>query len=96
MHHYARTVWASFGFTYYGVILLVARVFQTGEGGEAIDATDEFTPGECSFNYQAIFFSATSEIVGVIFDRCVCMCVCMYVCMYVCVYVCMYACVSRS
>jgi hypothetical protein len=61
-----RTVWACFGFTYYGVILLVARVFQTGEGGEAIDATDEYTAGECSFNYQAIFISATSEIVGVV------------------------------
>lgn len=41
-------------------------MFQTGEGEEFIDATDEFTPGECSFNYQAIFISATSEIVGVV------------------------------
>lgn len=48
------------------MILLVARVFQTGEGGEVLDETDEYTPGECSFNYQAIFISATSEIVGVV------------------------------
>lgn len=60
------TVWACFGFTYYGVILMVARVFQTGEGEEAMDATDEYTAGECSFNYEAIFVSSTSELVGVV------------------------------
>lgn len=30
------------------------------------DGSDEYSAGECSFNYQAIFISATSEIVGVV------------------------------
>jgi len=43
------SVWALFGFTYYGVILFVGRVYSTAaEGGEGGD-------GDCSFDYQSIF-----------------------------------------
>jgi MFS transporter, putative metabolite:H+ symporter len=50
-------IWMCFGFTYYGVILFIGRVFEE-------DAVD----GElvCHFNYRPIFISATSEIFGVI------------------------------
>jgi hypothetical protein len=51
------TVWLSFGFVYYGIILFVSRVFSEGD-----DDDDEIT---CDFSYQDIFISATSEVVGV-------------------------------
>lgn len=49
-------VWAGFGFTYYGVILFVARVFEHDHNDDEADV--------CSFDYQAIFISAASEVVG--------------------------------
>lgn len=51
------TVWLSFGFVYYGIILFVSRVFS-----EEDDDDEELT---CDFSYQDIFISATSEVVGV-------------------------------
>lgn len=42
-------------FTYYGVILYISRVFQSDDNHE----------NECNFDYQAIFFSAMSEVAGV-------------------------------
>ena len=51
------TVWLSFGFVYYGIILFVSRVFS-----EEDDDDGELT---CDFSYQDIFISATSEVVGV-------------------------------
>ncbi|KAJ1422890.1 major facilitator superfamily domain-containing protein [Ochromonadaceae sp. CCMP2298] len=45
-------VWLSFGFTYYGIILFVGRVYEKGDGES------------CSFDYQNIFLNALSEIVG--------------------------------
>lgn len=52
-------VWLSFGFSYYGLILFVARVF---EHNEEDDVTGEET---CSFEYNEIFVSAASEVIGV-------------------------------
>mmetsp|Transcript_5193 Transcript_5193/g.7975 ORF Transcript_5193/g.7975 Transcript_5193/m.7975 type:complete len:473 (+) Transcript_5193:68-1486(+) len=50
-------VWLGFGFTYYGVILFVARLFQH-EGDDDDNPT-------CDFNYDEIFVSAVAEVVGV-------------------------------
>ena len=44
-----------FGFTYYGVILFVTRVFTTSSSSSS----------SCSFDYEAIFVNAVSEVVGV-------------------------------
>lgn len=55
------TIWGIFGFTYYGLILLVARMYNTDQSDD--DAGD----GEktCSFDYSNIFMNASSEMVGV-------------------------------
>ena len=50
--------WLGFGFSYYGVILLVTRLFTDPASASA-------SAGSCSFDYPAIFFNATSEVVGV-------------------------------
>ena len=47
--------WMAFGFSYYGVILLVARLF-----------TETSSPGACAFDYQAIFINAVSEVIGIV------------------------------
>lgn len=48
-------VWGAFGFTYYGIILFVSRLYTTSsESGDS-----------CSFNYSSIFFNAFSEIFSV-------------------------------
>ena len=47
--------WMAFGFTYYGVILFVTRVFTTSSSSSS----------SCSFDYEAIFINAVSEVVGV-------------------------------
>mmetsp|Transcript_24551 Transcript_24551/g.36146 ORF Transcript_24551/g.36146 Transcript_24551/m.36146 type:complete len:495 (-) Transcript_24551:206-1690(-) len=52
------TVWMCFGFTYYGCILFVARVFE--------DSSASLDELKCDFNYEAIFMSAVSELLGVI------------------------------
>jgi len=48
-------VWFTFGFSYYGVILFVARLFTS--------TTTSTT--ECSFDYQSIFLNSIAEILGV-------------------------------
>jgi MFS family permease len=50
-------IWMCFGFSYYGVILFIGRLFETN--------TD---PNElvCHFNYRPIFVSAMSEVFGVV------------------------------
>jgi hypothetical protein len=50
-------VWGIFGFTYYGIILFVGRLYST--------TTDNDTSSSCSFDYSSIFINATSEILGV-------------------------------
>ncbi len=49
-------VWTLFGFTYYGLILFVSRIYST-------DNNDDST---CSFDYSAIFTNSTAELVGVV------------------------------
>jgi len=56
------SVWALFGFTYYGVILFVGRVYSTAEGGGEEGGGDG---GNCSFDYQSIFINAVAELGGV-------------------------------
>lgn len=49
-------IWSAFGFTYYGIILLVGRIYTTDT---------ESSVQTCSFNYQPIFINASAELVGV-------------------------------
>lgn len=49
-------VWFCFGFSYYGIILLVARIFSDSDSATMI----------CSFDYQSIFQNTSAEIVGVV------------------------------
>lgn len=52
-------VWALFGFTYYGLILFVTRVYSNGDSDDG--SGDD---GGCSFDYSAIFINSLSELVG--------------------------------
>jgi hypothetical protein len=49
-------VWGLFGFTYYGIILFVSRLYTTSSDDDK---------SSCSFDYSAIFINATAEIAGV-------------------------------
>ena len=51
-------VWGLFGFTYYGIILFVGRMYTTSGSGD--DGSHS-----CSFDYSSIFINATSEVAGV-------------------------------
>lgn len=53
------TVWMMFGFTYYGLILFVGRLYSSNDD----DTGDD--DGNCSFDYSAIFINAASEVAGV-------------------------------
>jgi MFS family permease len=46
-------IWGSFGFTYNGIILFVARAY-----------SNDSNKGTCSFNYSAIMVNAASELFG--------------------------------
>lgn len=50
-------VWAMFGFTYYGIILFVGRLYSTTDDDDSDDK-------KCSFDYSSIFINATAEVVG--------------------------------
>jgi len=50
-------VWAMFGFTYYGIILFVGRLYSTDDD----DGSDD---KKCSFDYQSIFINSTAEVFG--------------------------------
>lgn len=52
------TIWFLFGLTYYGIILLTARVYQKGSE----DDDGEFV---CDFSYAEIFISSASEVAGI-------------------------------
>lgn len=54
-------VWGLFGFTYYGLILFVGRLYTTTSSGD----DDKSTGRTCSFDYSSIFINATSEMAGV-------------------------------
>ncbi len=49
-------VWGLFGFTYYGIILFVGRMYTTNTNDDS---------KTCSFDYSSIFINATSEVAGV-------------------------------
>jgi len=51
-------VWFLFGFTYYGLILLIASLYSTSSSSSSSIAS-------CSFDYQDIFLSACAEFLGV-------------------------------
>jgi hypothetical protein len=53
------TVWLSFGFSYYGIILYVTRIFDQTSDNDDGDSS-------CDFDYKEIFVSALSEIIGVL------------------------------
>lgn len=56
------TVWIAFGFSYYGIILYVTRVFD-----HTNDEDDDVNDDEsCDFDYREIFLSALSELIGVL------------------------------
>jgi hypothetical protein len=46
-------VWTAFGFTYYGIILFVLRLYTSSE------------ISTCSFDYQSIFINICAEFAGV-------------------------------
>jgi MFS family permease len=52
------TVWAMFGFTYYGLILFVGRLYSN----DSDDGDDDSST--CSFEYAPIFINCASEVVG--------------------------------
>jgi MFS family permease len=56
------TVWVAFGFAYYGIILFVTRIFDHTNDNDD-DLNDDET---CDFDYEEIFFSAFSELIGVL------------------------------
>lgn len=51
------SVWCCFGFLYYGIVLLISRLF-------AVETDDDGY--NCDFDYKEIFISAVSELGGVI------------------------------
>eukprot|EP01032_Pedospumella_encystans_P026912 gene26912-30426_t len=52
-------IWAAVGFSYYGTILFVSRVYSNQD-----NISQDSTP-QCEFNYAAIFYNASAEIVSV-------------------------------
>lgn len=60
------TVWLAFGFTYYGVILYVARIFE-----HSSDDDDDNSGPVCDFDYHEIFISAVAEVIGVTTAVCI-------------------------
>lgn len=56
-------IWTSFGFTYYGLILLVTRLYKQSDGSDNDSGSSNAT---CSFDYQDILVNSTGEIPGVI------------------------------
>lgn len=52
-------LWFLFGFTYYGTVLFVSRLYSNHDSGEDSNAAEE-----CSFDYPPIFYNAMTEIVS--------------------------------
>ena len=55
-------IWACFGFTFYGVALLLTRVYSTGDDDGADDDDDD-----CSFDYGFLLITYTAELVGIFY-----------------------------
>jgi hypothetical protein len=58
-------IWTSFGFTYYGVILFVSRIYSEPGSGSGASAGAAESPPSCIFDFQSIFVNAFAEIIGV-------------------------------
>ena len=59
-------IWLVFGFTYYGVILLVTRLYETGSTNDA-DGGNRSSNAACEFDYGAILVNTSAEFVGLLF-----------------------------
>eukprot|EP00606_Chrysophyceae_sp_TOSAG23-5_P000907 GSChrysophyteH2.ASY1.ANO1.1004.1 assembled CDS len=68
------TIWICFGFAYYGIVLLITRLYQKEEGAGAdssqypsssgSDGTDENGNAVCAFDYGGIALNTSAEIGG--------------------------------
>lgn len=54
-------IWGMFGFGYYGIVLLISRIYNNSGDDEGVEDEDV-----CSFDYGSIFVSAISEVVGIL------------------------------
>ena len=57
------TIWVVFGFAYYGIVLLITRIYQTATPA---DAGSTSLNAVCSFDYAGIAVNTSSEIVAVL------------------------------
>ena len=55
-------IWVAFGFTYYGIVLFVTRIYT-----KPVEATSIRSDGGsiCTFDYQSMFINASAELLGV-------------------------------
>lgn len=55
-------IWVAFGFTYYGIVLFVTRIYT-----KPVEATSLGSHGGsiCTFDYQPMFINASAELLGV-------------------------------
>jgi MFS family permease len=56
-------VWCAFGVSYYGIILLMTRLFSNNNSSN--HGSDNNNSHQCQFEYPAIFYNSLSEIAGV-------------------------------
>ena len=63
------TIWIGFGFTYYGIILLISRIYSKNESND--DESNDDDSATCSFDYLPIFVSSISEFIGIALGTCV-------------------------
>ncbi len=61
------TIWFCIGVGYYGVVLLISRVFSASANDDNDAATSSFT---CDFRYKEIFIGTLFEVVGVFLASC--------------------------
>jgi MFS family permease len=59
-------IWGSFGFTYYGLILLVTRLYKMADEADDDASSEDGNNATCSFDYADILINSTGEIPGVI------------------------------
>ena len=59
-------IWISFGFTYYGLILLVTRLYKESDGNDNNNSSNSSSNATCSFDFADIFVNSSGEIPGVI------------------------------
>ncbi len=59
------TVWACFGFAYYGVVLLITKIYEESSSSTNAVANTNVN-AVCSFNYDSIAVNTSSEVLGII------------------------------